>query len=55
MGMGPAEMDQVAELMAFVILGKKPSDFVKKKVRSLTKDFRVPRYVLRSVGEGVKE
>ncbi len=48
MGMGPGEMDQVAELMAMVIHGKKPSDFAKKKVRSLIKDFKVPRYVLRS-------
>jgi glycine hydroxymethyltransferase len=55
MGMGPAEMDQIAELMAFVILGKKPNDFIKKKVRSLSKDFRVPRYVLRSVAETEKD
>jgi glycine hydroxymethyltransferase len=55
MGMGPAEMDQIAELMAFVILGKKPSDFTKKKVRSLIKDFKAPRYVLRSVADAVKE
>jgi len=55
MGMGPGEMDQIAELMAFAIQGKKPSDFTKKKVRSLTKDFRVPRYVLRSVAETQKE
>ena len=55
MGMGPAEMDQIAELMAFAIQGKKPSDFTKKKVRSLIKDFKVPRYVLRSVAETRKE
>jgi glycine hydroxymethyltransferase len=55
MGMGPAEMDQIAELVALVVQGKKPSDFTKKKVRSLIKDFKVPRYVLRSVGETVKE
>jgi glycine hydroxymethyltransferase len=55
MGMGPAEMDQIAELMAFVIQGKKPSDFTKKKVRSLIKDFKVPRYVLRGVAETAKE
>ncbi|HUK75370.1 MAG TPA: hypothetical protein VLU99_06210 [Nitrososphaerales archaeon] len=55
MGMGPAEMDQIAELMAFAIQGKKPSDFTKKKVRSLIKDFKVPRYVLRSVAETAKE
>jgi glycine hydroxymethyltransferase len=55
MGMGPAEMDQIAELMTFAIQGKKPSDFTKKKVRSLIKDFKVPRYVLRSSAESVKE
>ncbi len=55
MGMGPAEMDQIAELMAFVIQGKKPSDFTKKKVKSLIKDFKVPRYVLKSVAETAKE
>ncbi|HVB95682.1 MAG TPA: aminotransferase class I/II-fold pyridoxal phosphate-dependent enzyme [Nitrososphaerales archaeon] len=55
MGMGPAEMDQIGELMAFVIQGKKPSDFTKKKVRSLIKDFKVPRYVLRGVSEATKE
>ncbi len=55
MGMGPAEMDQIAELMAFAIQGKKPSDFTKKKVRSLIKDYKVPRYVLRSVAETQKE
>lgn len=51
LGMGPAEMEQVAELMATVIHGRKPADFVKKKVRSLIKDFKTPKYVLRSVAE----
>jgi glycine hydroxymethyltransferase len=55
MGMGPAEMDQIAELMASAIQGKKPSDFTKKKVRSLIKDFKAPRYVLRSAAETAKE
>jgi glycine hydroxymethyltransferase len=54
MGMGPAEMDQIAELMAMSLQGKKPSDFVKKKVRSLIKDFKMPRYVLKSVAETEK-
>jgi glycine hydroxymethyltransferase len=54
MGMGPAEMDQIAELMSMVILGKKPADFTKKKVRSLIKDFRTPRFVLRSAVETAK-
>ena len=51
MGMGPGEMDQVAELMAIVIHGKKPADYTKKKVRSLIKEFKTPRYVLRTVAE----
>lgn len=55
MGMGPAEMDEVAELMAVAIQGKKPSDFTKKKVRSLIKEFKTPRYVLRSVAEAEAE
>ncbi len=55
MGMGPAEMDQVAELMAMTIQGRKPSDYVKKKVRSLIKDFKTPRYVLRTVAENIRE
>ena len=55
MGMGPAEMEEIAELMAVVVQGKKPSDFTKKKVRSLIKDFKVPRYVLRGVAETVKD
>jgi glycine hydroxymethyltransferase len=55
MGMGPAEMVIIAELMAMVIHGKKPTDFAKKKVRSLVKDFKTPRYVLKSVAENSKE
>ncbi len=51
MGMGPNEMDQIAELMSTAMQGRKPADFVKKKVKSLTKDFRTPRYVLRTVAE----
>jgi len=51
MGMGPAQMEEIAELMGMVIHGKKPADFVKKRVKSLTKDFRTPRYVLRSAAE----
>ena len=54
-GWVPAEMDQIAELMALAIQGKKPSDFIKKKVRSLIKDFKAPRYVLKSVAETVKD
>jgi glycine hydroxymethyltransferase len=55
MGMGPAEMDQIADLMALVIQGRKPTDYTKKKVRSLIKDFKVPRYILRNVADTLKE
>jgi len=48
-------MDKIAELMALAIQGKKPSDFTKKKVKSLIKEFRSPRYVLRSVAETQKD
>lgn len=49
MGYGPVEMDEVAELVSMVVLGKKPADFVKKRVRSLVKGFQEPKYVLKSV------
>jgi glycine hydroxymethyltransferase len=54
MGMGLPEMDQIAELIATVIQGKKPSDFTKKRVRSLIKDFKIPRYVLKAVTDNAK-
>jgi len=54
LGMGPTEMDQIADMMALAIQGKKPSDFVQKKVRSLIKDFRTPRYVLKTTAEKVE-
>ena len=49
MGYGPAEMQTVAELVAMIVLGKKPVDFVQKRVRSLVKQFQQPRFVLQSV------
>jgi glycine hydroxymethyltransferase len=55
MGMGPGEMEEIAELMALTIQGRKPADFIQKKVRSLIRDFKIPRYVLKSVAELVKE
>jgi glycine hydroxymethyltransferase len=51
MGMGPAQMEEIAELMGLVIHGKKPADVVKKRVKSLIKDFKTPKYVLRSAAE----
>jgi glycine hydroxymethyltransferase len=46
MGYGPSEMEAVAEVVALVVLGKKPLDFVQKRVRSLVKEFQQPRFVL---------
>jgi glycine hydroxymethyltransferase len=51
MGMGPTEMEQVGELIGLIVHGKKPVDMVKKRVKSLTKDFRTPKYVLRAAAE----
>jgi glycine hydroxymethyltransferase len=49
MGYGLTEMDTVAELLAQVILGKKPVDLVQKRVRSLVKQFQQPRFTLQSM------
>lgn len=48
MGYGPGEMEEVAELVAMIINGKKPVDFVQKRVKSLVKEFQQPRFVLSS-------
>jgi len=48
MGYGPAEMETVAELVSLIILGKKPADFVQKRVKSLVKQFQQPRFVLQA-------
>ncbi|MDG7007159.1 MAG: serine hydroxymethyltransferase [Nitrososphaerota archaeon] len=48
MGYGVKEMEQVAELVSLIILGKKPPDFVQKKVKTLVKQFQQPRFVLTS-------
>ncbi len=49
LGFGTKEMDEVADLLSLIILGKKPADFVKKGVKSLVKQFSEPKYVLKSV------
>ena len=49
MGYGHAEMEVVAELVSLVVLGKKPADFVQKRVKSLVKQFQQPRFVLQAV------
>jgi glycine hydroxymethyltransferase len=51
MGYGPDEMDEVAELLSLIILGKKHTDFVKRGVRGLVRRFEQPKYVLKSVPE----
>lgn len=48
MGYGVKEMETVAELVSLIVLGKKPPDFVQKKVRTLVKQFQQPRFVLTS-------
>ena len=48
MGYGPQEMEEVAELVSSIVLGKKPPDFVQRKVRSLVKRFQQPRFALTS-------
>ncbi len=49
LGFATSDMGAVAELMAAVILGKKPLDIVQKRVKSLARQFQEPKYVLRSV------
>ena len=49
MGYGPSDMETVADLVAMVILGKKPADFVQKRVKTLARQFRQPRFVLHSL------
>ncbi|MDG6901619.1 MAG: serine hydroxymethyltransferase [Nitrososphaerota archaeon] len=54
LGYGGKEMEEVAELISLVVLGKKPADFVKRGVRSLVKDFREPKYVLKSLPKALE-
>lgn len=49
LGYGTNEMDEVAEVLGMIILGKKPADFVKKRVHSLVKNFGEPKYVLKTI------
>lgn len=48
MGYGPAEMATVAELVGMIVLGKKPTDFVQRKVKTLARQFQQPRFALTS-------
>jgi glycine hydroxymethyltransferase len=49
MGFGTADMETVAELIAMVVLGRKPIEFVQKKVKSMVRQFQQPKFVLQSV------
>ena len=49
LGYDAAEMEEVAELICSAILGKKPVDFVKKRVKSLVKQHQELKYVLKSI------
>ncbi|HEV2227147.1 MAG TPA: hypothetical protein VGR56_10140 [Nitrososphaerales archaeon] len=49
MGYGTKDMGTIAELIAMVILGKKPVDFVQKRVKSMVNQFQEPKFVLQSV------
>ncbi|HEY6283997.1 MAG TPA: hypothetical protein VIW22_08750 [Nitrososphaerales archaeon] len=49
MGYGTEEMETVAELISMVVLGRKPIDFVQKRVKSLVRQFQQPKFVLQSV------
>ncbi len=54
MGYGTAQMEEVAELVSLVVLGKRPVDLVKKRVKGLVKQFQEPKYVLRSVPKALQ-
>jgi glycine hydroxymethyltransferase len=49
MGYGKKEMEEVAELVGMIVLGKKAPDFVQKSVKSLVKGFSQPKFVLQAV------
>lgn len=55
MGCGVDRMEEVADLVSSIVLGKKPTDFVKKRVRSFVKDFSEPKFVLKSVPWPLKQ
>lgn len=49
LGYGTQDMEEVAELTSAALLGKKPVDFVKKRVKSLVKQHQELRFVLKSL------
>jgi glycine hydroxymethyltransferase len=49
LGYGASDMEEVAELICLVLLGKKPVDFIKKRVKSLVKQHQQSKYVLKSI------
>ena len=54
LGYGVADMEEIAELICFAVLGKRPVDFVKKRVKSLVKQHQEPKYVLTSFPKPVE-
>lgn len=49
LGYDTPEVEEVADLICLTVLGKKPVDFVRKRVKGLVKQHQEPRYVLKSV------
>jgi len=49
LGYGVSDIEEVAELICLVILGKKPVDYVKKRVKRLVSQHQEPKYVLKSI------
>ncbi|MGD1054796.1 MAG: hypothetical protein ABR867_01780 [Nitrososphaerales archaeon] len=49
LGYESAEMEEVADLICSTVLGKKPVDVVKKRIKSLAKQHQDLKYVLKSV------
>lgn len=54
LGYDVPEIEEVAELICQVVLGKKPVDFVRKRVKSLVKQHQEPKYVLKSVPKALE-
>ena len=48
LGYEVTDMEEVAELICSTVLGKKPADVVKKRVKSLVKQHQEPKYILTS-------
>jgi len=49
LGYDTSDMEEVAELVCLAVLGKKPVDFIKKRVKSLVKQHQEPKYILKTI------